>query len=69
MSLLESNKWASSSIWIIKQTGWMIRETQKYFVIADKYNPQGEHEDQYADLTKIPKTWILKKKRIVISSF
>jgi hypothetical protein len=60
-----TKQWAKTNEWVIKQAGWIVKETKKYIVICAKYNPQ---EDNYQGMvshtTKIPKTWILKRKTI-----
>jgi hypothetical protein len=60
--------WAKSEIIVICQSGYLLAESKKYLVLASKYNPQTDREDQFAEITKIPKTWITKRKRISISS-
>lgn len=53
--------------WIIRQAGYILKETKKYIIIASKYNPQEADKDRFAEITKIPKTWIRKKKKITVS--
>lgn len=58
-------EWAKSDEWIIKQVGWIMKETKKYILICSKYNPQGDgYHDMVAFPTKIPKTWIIKRKEL-----
>lgn len=56
-SILEHDE--GKDAYIIRQAGWVIKETDKYLIIADKWHPA---EDNYADWTVIPKTWIRKRK-------
>lgn len=60
-------EWAKNDDWIIRQAGFLIEENEKYIILAAKYNPQIETNDKYSELTKIPKTWVKRKK--IISSF
>ena len=63
-NLEDAKDWANEEEWIIRQAGFLIEESKKYILLAGQYNPQKETEDQFANLTKIPKTWILKRKTI-----
>lgn len=56
--------WGMSEDWLIKQAGYIVEENKKYILLASKYNPQKLGEDRYSEITKIPKTWI-KKRRII----
>jgi len=46
---------------IVRETGYVYDENDKYLVIASQYAPESE---QYGNITKIPKTWIRKRKTI-----
>lgn len=60
-----AKKWAKTDEWIIRQVGWVIKETKKYILICSKYNPQGKgYHDEISHCTKIPTTWIIKYKSI-----
>lgn len=59
--------WAESEDWLIRQAGYIVKETREYIVVASQYNPKSDSEDQYAEVTKIPKTWIRKRKRLSTS--
>ena len=61
-------EWAKTDDWIIRQAGYIICDTKQYIVIASQCNPKTKTENQFAEVTKIPKTWIRKKRKIVISS-
>ena len=55
--------WAkNNNFWVI-QTGFIVEETDKYIILADSFTPP-DHvvEATFYGLTKIPKTWIRKKK-------
>jgi hypothetical protein len=63
----ESLLWSQENDWIIQQVGIILNETKKYLLIAGKQNPQSDRECQYSEITKIPKTWIRKRKTLAIS--
>jgi hypothetical protein len=57
-------KWTDTTDWVIQQTGFLIKETKEYMLIASRINPQ-EHGIKNLDgCIKIPKTWI--RKRVVL---
>jgi hypothetical protein len=60
-------RWAKTDNWIICQVGYLLIETKEYLVIATQHNPQIDTEDQFAEITKIPKTWIRRRKKVIIS--
>lgn len=50
---------------INKQAAWLLRETPKYLLLAGITASDGpDYQDQFAQITKIPKTWIRKRKVI-----
>jgi UV DNA damage repair endonuclease len=52
-------KWGD---FVIKQCGWIIKETDKFIVLASEKHPTvDDSEEQYSLIQKIPKTWIKKK--------
>jgi hypothetical protein len=61
------SRWSKTDNWVIYQAGYLIDETKEYIVIATQYNPQLETEDQFAEILKIPKTWIRRRRRVTIS--
>lgn len=63
-SILE---WGKNTNWIIHQAGHVIEENKFYILLASKYNPQDD-EDKFSEITKIPTTWI-KKRKIITSLF
>ena len=66
-TLEECLDWAEDYKWIVKQIGWVLKETDKYILLASKKNDIcQEAKPQYSLLTKIPKTWIKKTKIINI---
>jgi hypothetical protein len=64
----EIEEWGKSADWLVKQAGYLVDENNKYILLASKYNPQEYGENLYAEITKIPKGWIKKKKTISFSS-
>ena len=56
------NEWIDNTEWIIKQCGFVIKETSKYLLLAGYIKPEDDFTDiQYGHLQKIPKTWIRKR--------
>ena len=61
----ELNEWIDDSEWIIKSVGWVLREDDKFIVLAQQIKPEDNFTgEQYGHLQKIPKTWIRKRKVI-----
>ncbi|HTA26186.1 MAG TPA: hypothetical protein VK809_00235 [Bacteroidia bacterium] len=58
--------WADTENWVIRQVGFIIKETKEYILLASKYNPQ-DTQIRVDGCIKIPKTWVRKRK--AISSF
>lgn len=63
----EAIQWGENENWVIRQAGYIIKETKQYILIASKYNPQDD-EDRFSELTKIPKTWIRTRQLIKLKS-
>jgi len=59
--------WAKTENWVIRQAGFLIIENKEYVLLATKYNPQENSENKFSEITKIPKTWIRKRKTITSS--
>ena len=53
--------WGENSDWIVKNVGWLLKETKEYILLAAKYS---EGSKEYGLLHKIPKTWIRERKEI-----
>lgn len=59
--------WMDESKMIIKQAGWLIKETKEYICLAGAYKVEDENtSEQYNLLQKIPKPWIIKRKEIAL---
>lgn len=56
--------WADNSNWVIRQVGYLIKETKEHIVLASQHNPQIDYTDQYSTFHKIPKTRIMSRKYI-----
>ncbi len=54
-------QWAQNDAWIVKQSGWLMKENKNYIVLASKYSLQDNAETLYSNFSKIPKTWIRKR--------
>ena len=64
---LENGGWDSDDVWIVKQVGWVYKETSKYILLISQVKPGDIFtEEQYAHIEKIPKTWIIKRQIINI---
>ena len=64
LSLGEMMDWSDSLDWVIMQTGFLVKETPKYILIVAQLNPQTGGDVMFGCPTKIPKTWIRKRKTI-----
>lgn len=61
----ELGGWINNSEWIIKQVGWILKETEEYILLTGQIKPDDYFtEEQYGHIQKIPKTWIRKRKTI-----
>lgn len=58
MPLDEALKWGKDEHWLVKNVGWLLKETKDYILLAAKYS---DGSSEYGLLHKIPKTWIKKK--------
>jgi len=59
--------WADKQEWIIRETGWVIKETKEYICLASTWKPEDEYTDEkFMNLHKIPKTWIRKRKTLKV---
>ena len=64
---LKNKGWDSEDMWIIKQVGWVYKETSKYILLVSQFKLKDIfEEEQYGQLQKIPKTWIIKRQIINI---
>lgn len=54
-------KWGEEEHWLVKNIGWLLKETKDYILLAAKYS---DGSGEYGLLHKIPKTWIKKRKDI-----
>ena len=61
VNLDEAVSWAQTDDWIIRQTGFVIKETNKFLLLAASVNPQHSNDVKVDGLLKIPKTWIRKR--------
>lgn len=59
----ESAKWAEQE-WYCDDVGYLIKETPKMIVIAQRHEPFGHANgtEQWGGLHKIPKTWIRNRR-------
>lgn len=59
--------WAQNEDWVIKQIGFVLKETKEYILITSKVNPQRDGDIRVDGTIKIPKTWVRKRKSIDLS--
>ena len=60
-------EWADQSNWIVKNVGWVIKETKEYICLASSISePSDDQETLLGNLQKIPKTSIRKRRLIKI---
>jgi len=59
----ELEDWLDTSEWIIRQVGFVLKETETYILLASHFKPEDKWGvQQYGHIQKIPKTWIRKRK-------
>ena len=61
MSESEALKWANTTQWVNKHLGFLVVENDEYILVAGEIGQMTEDEPQLGHVTKIPKTWILKR--------
>ncbi len=61
-------QWGKSESWLIKQVGYLIDENENYILLATKFNPQQNGENKFSEITKIPKSWVTKRKLIKLNN-
>lgn len=69
ITINDAIKWADNEDWVIKQSGFLLKETEEYILLCSKINPHDHLKDDMRvdSLLKLPKTWI--RKRINLSNF
>lgn len=56
-------EWAESGDWVIKEMGWIIKETKEYILFGSRWQPESYYaSEKFGLIQKIPKTWIRKRK-------
>lgn len=65
----EAKDWGAASDWLIREGGWLIKETKEYIVFASGWKPDdGYSGEQFINLHKIPKTWVKNRKTLFTKS-
>ena len=55
---------------VVKQTGFLLKETDRFIVLANQLNPLKQSDSQFSGLHRIPKGTLRKIEKIkVVSSF
>lgn len=57
-------EWAESDNWVNRQVGFIIKETDKYLLLASEIGNINSDDPQLGGCIKIPTTWILKRETI-----
>jgi hypothetical protein len=57
-------EWAESNDWVNKQVGFVVKETDKFLLLAGEIGNIESSEPQLGQLIKIPTTWILKRETL-----
>jgi len=58
----ELDKWCEDESEIIKQVGWIYKETNEYIVLVSRLSESNNGAwKQFGSLQKIPKTWIYRR--------
>jgi len=58
-SELAALDWSNGVQWLVETVGWVLKETREFILIAQQRGDCLQADDyQYANLMKIPKTWI-----------
>ena len=60
MSHEEAEKWIEKPNWLVKQVGWILKESKKHLILAGRL--ETDDCQLVGALQKIPKTWITKRK-------
>lgn len=59
----EAEEWGDTDNWIVRNVGWLLKETKEYILFSSRWNVESKYSDeQWGLLQKIPKTWIRKRK-------
>lgn len=61
----EAIEWAETENWINQHVGWVIKETDEYILVAGEKS-KCLSGGSFGHVTKIPKTWIRRKKTLAI---
>ena len=59
--------WANEYAFIVRQVGFILKETKTTITLTAGYQDDGEYEPQYHQVLKIPKGWI--RKRVDLSKY
>lgn len=54
-------EWCHNEDWLIKQSSFLIEETDEYLFLSSKINPQKDGNIMLGGLLKVPKTWIRRR--------
>ena len=54
--------WSDGENWVVKEVGFLIKETKEYILIANKMSCYDKENPELGGAMKIPTTWIRKRK-------
>ena len=65
MNKKEVNEWIKDGPWFVHSIGWIIKETDKFIILAGQHHPESNYTDELVgEVIRIPKGWIKKRKVI-----
>ena len=63
----EALEWVEKETSVVKHTGWIIKETKEYILLASRMIDKSEFSgESLGQLQKIPKTWIRNRQVLKI---
>jgi len=60
-------EWAENGEGLVKQVGWLIKETKNYLLIADRLGHINSGSTDLGGVFKIPTRWVKKRETISLS--
>lgn len=59
--------WGENCSWIVKESGFLIKENKQYILLANKMVPgDADSKQLFGILKKIPKPWVIKRVNLEI---
>ena len=57
----EATEWANADRYIVKQSGFIFKETKEHIILYGGYHNEDGYQGQFHQMIKIPKGWIRKR--------